>query len=85
WWLLLTLLPLCTAVFSYRSMVSQAIGYGVALTSAIDLHRFSLYEALHLPAPLTLAAELELARQLAQQWRQNAIPAWTFAHGQGAP
>src|SRR5262245_36927867 len=80
WWLLLSMIPSTLAALAYRGAVDAGIAYGQALTVAIDLHRFSLYESLHLALPATSDAEAALADTLALQWRQGDRPAWAFRH-----
>jgi hypothetical protein len=53
WWLLVAVGCLVLAWLAYRSAVAAAIAYGEAIRTAVDLHRFSLLEALHLPLPAT--------------------------------
>jgi hypothetical protein len=51
WWTLLALVPLAVAVVSYLATIPAAIGYGLAMQVAFDLHRFDLLQAMHLAAP----------------------------------
>lgn len=56
-WLLLALIPYLIAWLSYRGALTSASGYGVSLSAWVDLNRFALYEALHLPPVLNTAME----------------------------
>lgn len=60
WWLLVVPACLLLAWLAYRSAVAAAIGYGESVRAAVDLHRFALLEALHLPLPATLEEERAL-------------------------
>jgi hypothetical protein len=53
WWTLLALVPLAIAVVSYLATIPAAIGYGLAVQVAFDLHRFDLLRAMHLAEPET--------------------------------
>jgi hypothetical protein len=53
WWTLLALVPLAIAVVSYLATIPAAIGYGLAMQVAFDLHRFDLLRAMHLAEPET--------------------------------
>ena len=56
-WLLLAVLPYFLGYLAYRGAVVVAGEYGRALTAALDLNRFDLYERLHLPLPDSTASE----------------------------
>jgi hypothetical protein len=56
-WLLLALVPYGLAWASYRGALTTARGYGAALAGWVDLNRFALYDALHLPQPDTTDME----------------------------
>lgn len=56
-WLLLTLVPYTAAYISYRGSLLAAHHYGNALITLVDLNRFRLYEALHMPNPATTRIE----------------------------
>jgi hypothetical protein len=51
WWTLLALVPLAVAVVSYLATIPAAIGYGLAMQVAFDLHRFDLLRAMRLAEP----------------------------------
>jgi hypothetical protein len=72
WWLLLTLLPFTLCLLGYRGAVSVAHSYGLAMRRLVDLERFTLYEALHLPLPRFTSQETVLAKVVASHSR--AIP-----------
>jgi hypothetical protein len=50
-WLLAALIPYSLAYIAYRGAVASAEEYGIAVSSVIDLDRFSLYEQLHIDQP----------------------------------
>lgn len=56
-WLLLTAVPYALAYVSYRGALVAAVHYGDALAALVDLNRFRMYEALHLPLPKHTIAE----------------------------
>ncbi|MEU7587274.1 hypothetical protein AB0A95_13340 [Micromonospora sp. NPDC049230] len=85
WWLLLVLVPAALGFAAYRGAVAAAVAYGHALDVAFDLHRFDLYRAMHLPAPATLGAETQLARQVCRQWRQGVADPGIEYHHLAAP
>jgi hypothetical protein len=63
-WLLLALAPYGAAYLSYRGAVVVAHEYGAAVAAMIDLDRFALYDALHLPRPKDTAAERRMNAKL---------------------
>ena len=75
WWVLLALVPAAGAVAAHRGALHAAVGYGEVVDVAFELHRFDLYQALHLPLPADLDAERRLARGLCLLWRQGVVPA----------
>ncbi|MET9480483.1 hypothetical protein [Streptomyces sp. NPDC006638] len=60
--------PMAVAAAARLATVRAAIRYATTVRVAFDLHRFDLYEALHLPAPGDLAQEQEANRALSRQW-----------------
>jgi len=64
WWLMVAVGTLLLAWMSYRGALAAASGYGQAVESAFDLHRFDLVRALHLPVPGDLASERASNRML---------------------
>ncbi|MGH3913756.1 MAG: hypothetical protein ACRDTC_10155 [Pseudonocardiaceae bacterium] len=56
-WLLLTIVPYSLAYISYRGALVAAAHYGNALAALVDLNRFRMYEALHLPLSENTDAE----------------------------
>lgn len=64
-WLLLTVVPYALAYISYRGALVAAAHYGNALAALVDLNRFRMYEALHLPLPKDTNAERTKNRQMA--------------------
>lgn len=80
WWLALALVPAAVAVLAYHGAVRAAVAYGDAVRAALDLHRFDLLTALHLPLPADVAEERRLARALCAHWRQGLPPPERYAH-----
>ena len=56
-WLFVAAIPGIFAYVAYRGAVISAREYGIAMTTLVDMNRFSLYERLHLPMPGTIAEE----------------------------
>ncbi|MFD4637844.1 hypothetical protein ACFWN2_11050 [Lentzea sp. NPDC058436] len=80
WWLLLPLGLLVAARLAYRGCVQAAVAYGEAVEAAFDLHRFDLYEALHLPLPADVEAEKQDNRRLSAFWRQGRPVRFEYRH-----
>lgn len=70
WWALPV--GLLTAHFAYRWSLSAAEVYADVLESAFDLHRWTLYEALHWPPPKNPAAEKESGKRLTKYLRAGS-------------
>ena len=66
WWLLVPAGCLVLTWLAYRAAVAAAIAYGESIRSAVDLHRFTLLEALHLPLPATPEEEWALNAKLSR-------------------
>jgi hypothetical protein len=81
WWLLVPAACLLLAWISYRGAVAAAIAYGEGIRSAIDLHRFDLLAALHLPLPATLEQERAVNEQVSLFLRQNWPVELVYEHG----
>lgn len=79
WWLLLALAPYAVGVLAYQGAVSVAHSYGTAMRRLVDLDRFALYEALHLPMPFDDEAERKLAAVVNKQL-QGKVVAVRFRH-----
>lgn len=71
WWTILALLPLLIAALAYLGAVQAAVGYGVAMQAAFDLHRFDMLRVLHLGGPANQDAEQECNRALSDFIRQG--------------
>jgi hypothetical protein len=56
-WLVWALVPYVVAWLTYRGAVVAARSYGAALAAWVDLNRFELYAALHMPLPATADVE----------------------------
>lgn len=65
-WLFVAAIPAILAYTSYRGAVISAREYGVAMTTLIDLNRFSLYERLHMPMPSNIEEERRANRKTMQ-------------------
>jgi hypothetical protein len=66
WWLLVPIGCLVLAWLAYRSALAAALAYGESIRTAVDLHRFTLLEALHLPLPATPEEERALNAKLSR-------------------
>jgi hypothetical protein len=64
WWVLLSAVPYTIGYISYRGAVGAAEEWATALAVCIDIDRFRLYEALHVPPPLSTRAERDTNRDL---------------------
>ena len=84
WWAAVVLAALLLAWLSYRASVNAAIAYGELLESAIDLHRFDLLRALHLPLPADPEAEQTLNAQLSDVLRQDLPMQVQYVHPSSA-
>ena len=65
-WLLVPAGCLVLAWLAYRAAVAAAIAYGESIRAAVDLHRFTLLESLHLPLPATPEEERALNARLSR-------------------
>lgn len=65
-WLSVSVIPAILAYVAYRGAVISAREYGVAMSTLIDLNRFSLYERLHMPMPGTIEEERRANRRVMQ-------------------
>ena len=80
WWLLVPIGCLVLAWLAYRSALAAAINYGESIRTAVDLHRFTLLEALHLPLPATLDEERALNAKLSRFLLQGVPLDATYEH-----
>jgi hypothetical protein len=81
WWSLLALVPLAVAVVSYLATIPAAVGYGLAMQVAFDLHRFDLLRAMHLAAPVAQdgdTGEKASNRRLSDFLRQGVPVPFTY-------
>jgi hypothetical protein len=83
WWLLVPAGCLGLAWLSYRGAVAAAVAYGEGIRAAIDLHRFDLLAALHLPLPATLEQERAVNEQVSLFLRQGWPVELVYEHGAG--
>lgn len=67
------LAPLVVVGLSYPSAVRAAVAYASTLRVAFDLHRFDLYDALHLPTPSDQSEERIVNRALSAQWGYGVV------------
>jgi hypothetical protein len=66
---------------SYRGAVAAAITYGEGIRATIDLHRFYMLTALHLPLLATLGQERAVNEQLSLFLRQSRPVDVVYDHG----
>jgi hypothetical protein len=83
WSLLLALAPLGFAYVSYRGAVIAAQEYMYAFGVLLDLNRFTLYEALHLPLPASGKQEVEQNAEL-MRLLGGLRTSMTYEHGSRA-
>ena len=81
WWLLVPAGCLLLAWLSYRGAIAAAVAYGEGIRAAIDLHRFDLLTAMHLPLPATLEQERAVNEQLSLFLRQSWPVDFVYEHG----
>jgi hypothetical protein len=81
WWLLVPVACAALAWLSYRGAIAAAIAYGEGIRAAIDLHRFDLLTAMHLPLPATLEQERAVNEQLSLFLRQAWPVDFVYDHG----
>lgn len=65
-WLLIPLGLYTLAWLAYRAAIAIAIEYGTMMATAIDLYRFDLLKALHVPLPRSRAQELRINNKLCE-------------------
>jgi hypothetical protein len=82
WGLLVPAGAVGVAWLAYRAAVNAAIAYGEGLRLAVDLHRFDLLAALHLPLPADFDAELAANRTLSQFYALAKPPQFRYQHDQ---
>lgn len=80
WWLMVPLATLALAWMSYRGAVASALAYGVGIRTAVDLHRFALLRALHLPLPPDREAEKQTNELLSGFLRQGQAVNFHYDH-----
>jgi hypothetical protein len=80
WWLAVPAATLLLAWLSYRSALTAAAGYGQAVATAFDLHRFDLLTALHLPLPADLTSEVAANQQLSRFLQQPTEYLFAVTH-----
>jgi len=83
WWNLAEIIALALAWMSYRSAIAAALAYGESIQVAIDLHRFDMLKAMHLPAPADRDAELKSNRLLCDFLRQGVPVRFKYEHPEG--
>ena len=71
---------LCSPGWPTAPRVAAAIAYGESIRTAVDLHRFTLLEALHLPLPATLDEERALNAKLSRFLLQGVPLDATYEH-----
>jgi hypothetical protein len=80
WWNLAESIAVVLAWMSYRSAIAAALAYGESIQAAIDLHRFDLLKALHLPPPPDREAERAANRLLCDFLRQGMPVNFIYQH-----
>ena len=82
WWVLGTLFPYLVSYVSYRGAVASAHSYGSALFTLMDLDRFQLYAALHLPLPVSTLEERRQNAHLMELLRGSETASVSYQHGE---
>ncbi len=80
WWLAVPAGCLALSWLAYRGAVAAAVAYGEQMRAAIDLQRFDLLRALHVPLPETLEREVVANRLLMKLLRQDEAIPLGYAH-----
>lgn len=77
------LLPVGLAMLSwlgYRGAIAAALAYGETIRTAVDLHRFDLLRALHLPLPADEQEEKQLFELISSFLRQGLPTDLCYKH-----
>ena len=85
WWLLVPAATLLLAWISYRAAIVSAFSYGVGMGLAVDLHRFDLLTALHLPLPRDRQTEVKFNSALSAFFRQGIPENFQYEHPKAKP
>ncbi|WP_433789131.1 hypothetical protein [Actinoplanes sp. CA-252034] len=80
WWTLLAVGPLVISVLSYAGAVRAAIAYGAGMRAGMNLHRFDLRTALHLPLPHDQTTERAANEELCDLLRQGVPLRTAYQH-----
>ncbi|MEV4275007.1 hypothetical protein [Actinoplanes xinjiangensis] len=80
WWTLLAAVPMTISVLSYAGAVRAAAAYGAGVRAGLDLHRFDLRTALHLPLPRNQTAERIANQELCDLLRQGVPLRGSYEH-----
>jgi hypothetical protein len=79
-WVLIAVIPYFLAYLSYRGSVVAGGHYGSAFDTLINLNRFALYEQLHLPLPISTAAERLRNRQMNDMFEYSSFTVTDYKH-----
>ncbi|QKV79744.1 hypothetical protein [Amycolatopsis sp. Hca4] len=71
-WTWVPLFTTLTAAVAYRAALRAATGHARLLAAAVDLHRFDMLTALHLPLPPSIAEEIPFNKALSRFLRETA-------------
>ena len=80
WWLVVPAATLLMSWIAYRGAILGAYSYGVGIKLAIELHRFDLLTALHLPLPGDRDTEVKSNRALSDFLRQGRPENFKYEH-----
>ena len=80
WWLLVPVATLLLTWIAYRGAILSAFAYGTGIRMAIDLHRFDLLTALHLPLPADASSERQYNKVLSDFLRQGTPENFKYEH-----
>lgn len=90
-WTWIPLFTAVTAAVAYRAALRAATGHARLLAAAVDLHRFDMLAALHLPLPRSAAEEIPFNEALSQfladtnGTRPSLFPALVVLYEHSAP
>jgi hypothetical protein len=82
-WLLVALIPYVVSYAAYRGAVTVAHEYGAAMSVVAELNRFSLYDRLQLPRPVTLEDEVRQNTDLMKAFAQEANVSFRYVAAPG--
>jgi hypothetical protein len=80
WWLAVPAVTLVLTWVCYRGAIASALVYGLGIRTAVDLYRFDLLRALHLPLPEDRESEKQTNAILSEFLRQGRPVDFHYDH-----